>query len=245
VAEALLDPAGLKAVIFDLDGTLYLQDVLRRAMLVRLVRAHAMRPVAGVRTARILTAYRKAQEALRGSMTPGQAPVDLADVQLQRTCEVTRAQPGLVSECVSRWMEYEPLAVLRRCIRPGLVEFLRSCRTQGLRLAVFSDYPAEAKLDALGLGHFFDVVLSAQSPVVGVFKPHPKGLLVVAERLALEPSDCMYVGDRADVDGAAAAAAGMRCFILTRVAGFPQLSERLNRPSTSAERTALPTLPII
>jgi len=45
------------AIIFDLDGTLYHQSRLRRAMLLRLLRAHVSRPLEGLRTARILSAY--------------------------------------------------------------------------------------------------------------------------------------------------------------------------------------------
>ena len=56
-----------KAVIFDLDGTLYRPETLRRAMLLRLLHAHAVRPLRGLRTARVLRAYRNAQEHLRNA----------------------------------------------------------------------------------------------------------------------------------------------------------------------------------
>jgi FMN phosphatase YigB (HAD superfamily) len=94
-------------------------------------------------------------------------------------------------------------------------------------LAVLSDYPAEAKLHALGLDAMFDVVLSAQSPGVGVFKPNPRGLYAVMDLLAVESGDCMYVGDRADVDATAAAAAGVRCFIVGATHGLEELQQRL------------------
>ena len=46
----------VKAVIFDVDGTLYRQRPLRRAMAVRLVAGHLLHPIRGMRTARILAA---------------------------------------------------------------------------------------------------------------------------------------------------------------------------------------------
>jgi putative hydrolase of the HAD superfamily len=211
------------AVIFDLDGTLYRQDALRQAMLGRLLRAFATRPLNGLRTFRVLGAYRRAQEQLRESAP---AP-DLAEAQIRLACERTQAQPAFVRACVARWMEKEPLTLLARYLQPGLLEFLRACKARGLRLGVFSDYPADAKLKALGLDGFFDVVLTAQSPEVGVFKPHPRGLLLVAERLGTTPSECVYIGDRAEVDESAAVAAGMAWFIVTRRAGFPELQESL------------------
>ena len=162
----------LSALVFDVDGTLYHQGRLRRAMLLRLLSAYA-------------------------------------------TCERSRIDRDSVVDSVNRWMEQEPLAILSRYVQPGLIEFLRMCKARGLRLAALSDYPAEAKLEALGLSGLFDVVLSAQTAEINVFKPHPRGLLVTLERLGSAAAESMYIGDRADVDAATAEAAGVRCTILT------------------------------
>jgi putative hydrolase of the HAD superfamily len=81
---------------------------------------------------------------------------------------------------------------------------------------VFSDYPAEDKLRALGLGDHFDVVVSAVDPDVGAFKPDARGFLVAAGRWNLQAGEVLYVGDRPDVDARGAAAAGMPCAVLTR-----------------------------
>jgi HAD superfamily hydrolase (TIGR01509 family) len=199
----------LKAVIFDVDGTLYRQVPLRRAMLLRLVRTHLAHPVQGWRTIRTLSAYRRAQEDLRGDVSG-----DVAGAQIRIACERTGSDRASVMVCVERWMEQEPLALLPRCMHAGLIDFLRTCKARGLRLAALSDYPAAAKLQALGIADLFDVVLSAQAPEVGVFKPHPRGLVVVAERLGVTVDECLYVGDRAEVDAVAADAAGMACAIV-------------------------------
>ncbi|HLZ22617.1 MAG TPA: HAD family hydrolase [Ktedonobacterales bacterium] len=212
----------LRGIVFDLDGTLYRQRPLRKAMLWRLLRAYATRPLSLLRTLRVLGAYRQAQEHLRQSVAAPTARPDLAEAQLRLTCERTHAQPAFVAACVARWMDQEPLTILARYLQPGLLDFLRACQARGLRLGVLSDYPAEAKLRALGLGDRFDVVLAAQSPEVGVFKPHPRGLLLAAERLGVRPDECVYVGDRAEVDGPAAEAAGMPCFIVT---SYPELHQ--------------------
>jgi HAD superfamily hydrolase (TIGR01509 family) len=223
----------LKAVVFDVDGTLYRQAPLRRAMLLRLLRMALGRPLNGWRTFRTLSAYRRAQEALRGG-----ASGDLAAAQIQAACERIKGDPVVVAECVERWMEQEPLAVLPRCAYAGVVEFLHACKARGWQLAALSDYPAAAKLRALGIAELFDVVLCAQEPEVGVFKPHPRGLLVALERLGVSRDECLYVGDRVDVDAPAAEAAGVRCVIITRntaassdghetVSGYPQLRDLL------------------
>lgn len=201
----------LKAVVFDVDGTLYRQSPLRRTMLLRLLRWTAARPIEGLRTFRTLQAYRHAQEKLRGAVDG-----DIAAAQLRLACERVKGDPAWVAASVERWMEREPLPYLAPCRQAGLVEFLQACQDKGLRLAALSDYPAVAKLEALGIGSWFELALCAQAPEVGVFKPHPRGLQVALERMGIERHQCLYVGDRADVDAAAAKAAGIACAILTR-----------------------------
>jgi phosphoglycolate phosphatase/putative hydrolase of the HAD superfamily len=227
----------LKAVVFDVDGTLYSQRLLRRGMLVRLLAMLAARPVAGWQTLRVLRAYRRAQEHLRNAAVSG----DVAAAQIRLTCERTNVGREAVVECVSRWMEREPLPLMARCVQPGILEFLHACKARGLRLGALSDYPAEAKLHALGVIDLFDIVLCAQAPDINVFKPNPRGLLVAIERLAAAGPQSLYVGDRVDVDAPTAEAAGVRCAILTRrrtpkaldshiqVASYSELSDLLWR----------------
>ena len=224
---------GLKVVVFDVDGTLYRQSPLRRAMLGRLVRSFATRPAAGWRTLRALSAYRHAQETLRR-----EACTNVSDAQIARACDRTGFDRSAVVDAVERWMEQEPLTLLSRFRHEGLVEFLEVCRAQKLKLAVFSDDPAAAKLRALGVDDFFDLVLCAQSPEIDVFKPHPRGIQVALRRLGVRPEECLYVGDRTDVDGAAADAAGVKFVAVTRsssrlsdryfvVSGYPELQVQL------------------
>src|SRR4051794_28771060 len=163
----------LKVVVFDVDGPLYRQSPLRRAMLVRLLKFASVRPLEGVRTFRMLQAYRNAQEGLRGF-----ADGDLAAAQLRLACERTNSTPAVMAACIERWMEQEPLPRLPACRYPGLIDLLRQCKARGLRLAALSDYPAEAKLRALGIADLFELILCAQNPAIGVFKPHPRGLEV-------------------------------------------------------------------
>ena len=247
MAKPAIGPTGLKVVVFDVDGTLYHQGPLRRAMLFRLMVSHLVRPLQGWRTIRVLSAYRHAQEALRVERAG-----DVGAAQIATAAERTGCDPLEVSRCVERWMEREPLPLLRRFRHSGLEDFLRACKAQGLRLAVLSDYPATAKLEALGVAGYFDLVLCAQSPEIGVFKPHPRGLLVALQRLGVAPDECLYVGDRAEVDAVAADAAGIPSVIVTRAAGrtpdspadgtvpgYPQLQALLFGGIAGSERQEL------
>jgi putative hydrolase of the HAD superfamily len=91
---------------------------------------------------------------------------------------------------------------------------LRAAHRRRLRLAVFSDYPALRKLAAMDLLPFFDVVLTAQDAEVRRFKPDPRGLEVTLRRLETPGHRAIYVGDRPDIDGLAAARAGLHSLVL-------------------------------
>ena len=82
-------PAQLKAVIFDVDGTLYRKKPLRFAILARLVGTYKSQPGKLLLTLRFLRAYRKAQEILRRT----QPQVDsIGEEQLRLACKRTGFQ---------------------------------------------------------------------------------------------------------------------------------------------------------
>jgi HAD superfamily hydrolase (TIGR01549 family) len=211
--RAVIKPGNLKALIVDVDGTLYRQGPVRRAMLWRLLCSHIGHPAQGLTTLRLLRAYRIAQEKLRrSSLFDG----DLAAEQLRLACKHVKVEPEVVHSCVGRWIEQEPLQFLARSLRDGVMEFLEAVVNRGLRLGVLSDYPAVAKLEAMGMAHFFDVIVTAQDPEVQAFKPNPQGLKVALERLGVRKREAVYIGDRPDVDVSAASSAGLACVIMGR-----------------------------
>jgi FMN phosphatase YigB (HAD superfamily) len=205
-----LDPSRVKTMVFDVDGTLYRQGGLRRAMLLKLLVHAASDPRMGVTTFRALRAYRHAQELLRDGPVEG----DLAAAQLRLACERSGHAKETVEAIVARWMHEEPLPLLERFVEPALRTLLESARDRGIRLGVLSDYPAAAKLRAMNLDQFFDVVVTAQDPAVNRFKPHPSGLVEALRQLGGRADEALYIGDRRDVDGPVAAAVGASCVIV-------------------------------
>ena len=203
-------PRTTRAVIFDVDGTLYRQSPLRREMARQLLLAHAVRPLRGRRVMRALSAYRHAQEDLRHASGP-----DLAAQQLSAAAAQSEIDESTIQALVEQWMETAPLAVLGKFARPNLRSTLQRLQAADIKLAVLSDYPAERKLTALGINDMFDVALCAQDPEIGVFKPNPRGIELAIERLGVSSADSVYVGDRPEVDAAAARAARVAAVIIT------------------------------
>jgi putative hydrolase of the HAD superfamily len=75
--------------------------------------------------------------------------------------------------------------------------------------------PQRAKLAAIGLGERFPVVVA--SGEVGVAKPEPEIFALACERLGVELEQTAHVGDRLDLDAEGAAAAGLHGVWLDRV----------------------------
>ena len=214
-APALGLPTGtqISGLIFDLDGTLYLQGPVRRAMLWRFLRAGVARPVSTWREWRLVHRYRQAQEHLRT------CPEPLAAEQFRLACDLSGLLPEQAAKAIAHWMEDAPLDILPRCLRPGVADLLEAAKNRGIRLGLLSDYPATRKLLAMGLDTYFSVVVTAQDDRVGVFKPSPNGLTLALAELGVEPGRAVYIGDRPSVDGETAQRAGVAGVILGQPLG--------------------------
>lgn len=102
---------------------------------------------------------------------------------------------------------------------PGVDATLTALQARGLPLAVVTSkrlYAAEMSLRRLDLSRYFVTVVTLDDVVKP--KPAPDPLLVGAERLGLQPAECIYVGD-AIHDIIAARAAAMPVVAVTWGAG--------------------------
>lgn len=206
-----------------------------------LVMAHLLRPLQLLKTVKIISAYRKAQESLRALSPDVLSPetaapspdggVSLAARQLASTAASTGEPREVIIRILGDWFEKKPLRFLKLCRRRGVVSLLTRLKKQQIILGVFSDYPARDKLKALNLTHFFDTIVSAHDNGISGFKPETSGFQASARKMNLPPSRILYVGDRMDTDGAGAAAAGMKAAIIGKKPGTAG-----NKPNITAIR---------
>jgi len=205
----------IRAVLLDIDGTLYHQQSLRGLMAIEL----ATVPLAvgsvheALRVWRILKCFREEREALRAMEDPS---VPLARVQYSLVAERVGVTPREVEMVVREWMYRRPLKYLRICRRRAMEEFFQLAADRGLRTGVFSDYPVREKLQGLGIHAPLTVELCATDLEINAFKPNPKGFLHACKLWNLEPGEVLYVGDRPEVDVFGAKAAGMPCVVFFR-----------------------------
>ena len=198
------DRQGITLVAFDVDGTLYDQRALRFRM-GRDLLGRAFRHC-DFAVFHVLGTYRALREQLGDAETR-----DFESQLVARTATATRCPESKVRTIVAEWIEHRPLAYLADCRYHGVAELFAGLRRHRKFIGVVSDYPAEAKLAALGLTA--DFVVSATDSDVAVLKPHPRGLQQLMSRAAVSPDATLLIGDRTERDGSAAQRASTRCLI--------------------------------
>ena len=195
----------IKAVAFDLDGTLYpnykfyfhsIPFFLSHPRLV----AHFRKIRTTTRTIRPIRNFRRLQ-------------AELLAISLRTTVET--AAELIEREIYGKWES----VFARVTAFPGAGQLLARLRGRGVKLAVISDLPVERKLRFLKLDSYFDCAFSAEE--TGYLKPNPEPFLALTERLGLAPGDVLYVGNNYKYDILGAKEVGMRSAHLTgkRVAG--------------------------
>jgi len=226
----LLGPL-VRAVLFDVDGTLYHQKPLQSLMAMEL----AGLPLASRslqkarRTWKAIGAFRKVREKLRER---GASEDPLEDLQFHVSQERTGEEKSELEAIVSEWIYQRPLKYLKLCRRAGLEGLLSFLKERAVLAGALSDYPVAEKLQALGVSSSFSIRLCTTDPDINAFKPHPRGFLRACELWGIPPEEVLYVGDRADVDAKGAAASGMRCAILTGLGLAGMGSRRFHRQSS-------------
>lgn len=164
----------MRAAIFDMDGLLIDSEPLWREAEIEVFASVGLalsdeecRDTTGLRIDEVV--------ALRHAQSPWSEP-ELGVV-------IERITDALIARVRARG---EPL--------PGAREAIATCRSAGLALALASSSSRriiDATLEHLGLE--FPVIASAQDERYG--KPHPAVFLRAAERLGVEPTECLVFED--------------------------------------------------
>ncbi|WAC20760.1 HAD-IA family hydrolase [Luteolibacter sp. SL250] len=130
------------------------------------------------------------------------------------TAGIDRGAPGF-GECFAALFDHYA-AGSAWTVFPEVVEVLADFRKQGFRMAVVSNFDRRLHrvLEELGLAEWFDLILTSAD--VSARKPSPVLLQTAMNHFSVPPSHAVLVGDSRDADGGAAAAAGVRAFILDR-----------------------------
>ena len=206
----------VKAVVFDLDDTLFLQSEWL---------AGAWRAVATEAAAHSAVDPAQMEAALVAIAAEGSDKGRIIDRALERLGVETDPRPLVQAFRLFRPSTLAPL--------PGVADMLRHVRSR-VPLGLVSDGDPEiqtAKLELLGLSTAFDAVVLSDLIGRQYRKPDPTPFRRVLEELGVDASDAVYVGDRPDKDVIGARGAGMRV-IRVRTGEY---AERPSGPGAWAE----------
>lgn len=91
----------------------------------------------------------------------------------------------------------------------GIVDMLKVLKAEGVKLAVLSNKPHLQTVDVVASFFETGTFTHVQGQQEGIpRKPDPTAACMIAEKLCVDPSECVYVGD-SDVDMQTGNAAGM------------------------------------
>ncbi len=214
-----MDWQAVRVVIFDLDGTLYRQTPVRLRMAMWLF-VHVLTSKTGWHDVLSLLHYRQDREKLGEERA-----VNVFQAQFGAAARACRLSERRVAEIVHEWIEIRPLELLRAARYPDVDRFFAVLRQRGIRIGIFSDYPVEDKLVALGLEA--DLTICSTDRHINRLKPEPAGLLAIMNRLNVGAENCLMIGDRMDRDGLCAAIVGMPFLLRYGQDFFVRLSDKL------------------
>jgi HAD superfamily hydrolase (TIGR01509 family) len=227
----------VKAVIFDLDGTIARFNLDYRAVRGE-VRSHLLR--VGV-PASLLAANESIFEMLR-----------ITKIFVKNSGKSAEAMEELRREAFAIAEKYEMEAARETRLLPGADETLKALKRMGLKLGLFtlnSGKSANYILQSFKLGDFFGVTVPRNK--VNFVKPNPEHLEMALKVLDVVPEETVVVGD-GDVDMESARelkaiAVGLPTgtstteqltrhganYIMSSITDLPLLIEKINKTQTN------------
>lgn len=190
----------IRAVAFDIDGTLYPNA--------RMYRASLPIVLANLRLFRAFGAARREIRVRRPIADLAGETAELTAEHLGQSVAATRHQ---IDEVIYRRWEL----VLRRVpLYPGVVGLLDWLRSREIPIAAMSDFPVTQKLAILGLADIWDAAFSSED--IGYLKPNAEPFHELSARLDRPPASLLYVGNSFHYDVLGAHAQGFPTAHLAR-----------------------------
>lgn len=190
VTEVLDYLDGLKAVVFDLDDTLYSESDYVKSGYQMIANA-----VSGITFEELWNAFRD-----------GKPAIDAVLMQHGRLSEKER--------CLSIYRSQMPDI----SVYEGVYAMLRTIRAKGLKIGMITDGRPEGqhnKIEALKLKTYFDkIIVTDELGGVECRKPNPLAFECMQKELGCAYSEMSYVGDNNKKDGIAPEQLGMHFFLI-------------------------------
>lgn len=184
-----------KAIITDLDGTLYYQKPVQICMATEILCYYIIH-FWKIKELKLVLNYRKQHN-------------NSTNFEFQSFCKTQNISRQAVEDLIEKWLISKPLKWIRLFSDKKLIAYLKE---QKIPVVVYSDYPTEQKLKALNFAPTFEFSFDHKN--IRFLKPNPQGLEYISKKLSLSQKEILVIGDRFDKDGLAASAFGAEFLIL-------------------------------
>jgi HAD superfamily hydrolase (TIGR01549 family) len=137
------------------------------------------------------------------------------DKQLLKKLGVKERLDELAFDFERRWDEVLASPECQSCYIDSCTPLFEKLKADGYLLGIISNRFSnpEPRLQADGIRQFFDVVEYSATP--GYAKPSPFMLIKAAHKLGINPMNCVYIGDKVKLDIEAARRAEMLPVLIT------------------------------
>lgn len=201
----------IKAVGFDIDGTLYPSSSLYFKMVPKTI-GHLV----------FLLRYNWLRIQLRNDSFVRAYGFETVTSVLefhQKEAEVLAKIFGGSSDAIFTVMEsciYQKSETMFKHIKlfDGVETLLNSLQHAGIPTGALSDFPAETKLEYLNIKDYFNVIMTSEA--TGRLKPFSEPFIRFSDALGVAPEHILYVGNSEKYDVAGAKAAGMQTALISR-----------------------------
>lgn len=202
---------GFKAVLLDLDNTLY--DYLPcHIYALDQVYAEIVKMIPGSRE-EFEQKYRAAGQAVKARL-PGVAASHSRLLYFKQMLE-TEFGRTMAAEALSLEETYWNHFLTKAVVKPEALEFIDRARTLGCKICLATDLTAQIQLTKVSrwkLSDRIDLVVSSEE--AGAEKPEPAIFRLALEKLQLAAKEVIMIGDDPVKDGAGAEGLGIKTFII-------------------------------
>lgn len=190
----------LKAIAFDLDGTLYPAISAVRPTIPLVIR----HPLFMYQFSRTRTLVRKLDE-----------PRDFQLKQTRILAHLLNKSESQIKDKLNKIIYQDWIACFKR-IRPfpGIREVILSLRQKGYKTALLSDMPIEEKISFLKLEGLWDVAFCSEG--TGFLKPHSAPFKRLLAELNCKAEETLFIGNSYKYDVRGAKACGLKTALLSR-----------------------------
>ena len=189
---------GIKAVAFDIDGTLYPSFSLYIRLVPYIVRHFSF-----------YLHYNKIRRIMHRT-----APLpDFYEYQARLMAEECGGS-AIETKNLIRKIAYDGLKPYFESVKPFkyVEETFKTLHERGFKVALLSDFPPSQKGEIWGIIPYCDVILGTEE--IGALKPSKYPFGILANALELEPRQILYVGNSVKFDVRGANNAGMKSAVV-------------------------------